>query len=139
MSLDVHALEKALLTGKWADGPDSAKDAPVFEITRNVVNGDFRDLKTSPSRDLFTLIQPNNDTVDRPLSEWFKFSQASAASSSAEDELLRLSCAVACLHAFLQANWTGPDLDITPLELLTLTPELSPSITEDVLHQKAVS
>ena len=140
MGLNVRAIEKALLVGKWDDRLDNLADnVPEVKVARNVVNGQFHDLKAAPSRDLFTLIQPNNDTVDRPLSEWFKFSQASAASSSAEDELLRLSCAVACLHAFLQANWTGPDLDITPLELLTLTPELSPFITEDVLHQKAVS
>ncbi|KAI0758192.1 tetratricopeptide repeat domain 27 [Fomes fomentarius] len=91
MSLNVHALEKALLTGTWADGLDGLSDASVVKITRNV------------------------------------------------DELLRLSCAVASLHAFIQANWTGPDLDIKPLEVLALTPELSQLVNEDLLHQKSVA
>ncbi|KAI0371456.1 tetratricopeptide repeat domain 27 [Pilatotrama ljubarskyi] len=55
------------------------------------------------------------------------------------DELLRLTCAVACLHAFLQVNWTGPDLDIKPLDVLALAPELSQLVDEDLLHQKAVA
>ena len=139
MSLDVHALEKALLTGKWADGPDSAKDAPVFEITRNVVNGDFRDLKTSPSRDLFAVTQSNQDILARPLADWFDSTRLAAGTAAPEDELLRLTCAVACLHAFLQANWTGPDLDIKPLEVLAFTPELSQLVNDDLLHHKAVS
>ncbi|RPD67461.1 TPR-like protein [Lentinus tigrinus ALCF2SS1-7] len=139
MSLDIQAVEKALLTGKWDDGLDSSSShAPVLQIARNVVNGDFSDLKTSPSRDLFTVTQSNQDILDRPLAEWFNFSQAPAGSSPG-DELLRLCCAVSCLHAFIQANWTGPDLDIKPLEVLALTPELSQRVSEDLLHQKAVS
>ncbi|KAI9057662.1 tetratricopeptide repeat domain 27 [Trametes sanguinea] len=55
------------------------------------------------------------------------------------DELLRLTCAVACLHAFLQVNWTGPDLDLKPLDVLALAPELSKLVDEDLLHQKAVA
>ncbi|EIW61519.1 tetratricopeptide repeat domain 27 [Trametes versicolor FP-101664 SS1] len=55
------------------------------------------------------------------------------------DELLRLVCAVACLHAFLQVNWTGPDLDIKPLDILALNPELSQVVNEDLLHQKTVA
>ncbi len=136
MSLDVHAVEKALLTGKWNEELDSSSsDAPVLQIARNVVNGDFTDLKTSPSRDLFTVTQSNHDDLDRPLAEWFNFSRV----STAEDELLRLCCAVSCLHAFIQANWTGPELNIKPLEVLALTPELSELVSEDLLHQKAVA
>ena len=139
MSLDIQAIEKALLTGKWSDELDSSSsEAPVLRIARNVVNGDFSDLKTSPSRDLFTVTQSNQDVVDRPLSEWFNFSQGSSGTSP-EEELLRLCCAVSCLHAFIQANWTGPDLDIRPLDVLALTPELSQLVSEDLLHRKAVS
>ncbi|KAI0751164.1 TPR-like protein [Daedaleopsis nitida] len=132
--MNVLALEKALLTGKWTDDLDRSADAPVVKIARNVVKGDFTDLKTSASRDLFTVTQSNQDL---PLAEWFDGSRLHAAGP--EQELCRLSCAVACLHAFLQANWTGPDLDIKPLEVLTLTPELSQLVSEDFLHQKAVS
>ena len=88
MSLNVEAVEKALLTGKWDDGLDSASDVPVLKVARNVANGDFRDLRTSPSRDLFTLTQPNDDILDRPLSEWFTFSQAPSADRSRDYVIL---------------------------------------------------
>ncbi|KAI0832878.1 tetratricopeptide repeat domain 27 [Trametes gibbosa] len=139
MGLDVPGIEKALLTGKWDDGLSTSADAPVIKIARNVVNGDFSDLKTPPSRDLFTVTASPDAVLDRPFAAWFKFSEASAVPSTVEDELLRLACAVACLHAFLQANWTGPDLDIEPLDILTLTPELSQAVNEDLIHQKAVA
>ena len=144
MGLDVQAVEKALLTGKWHGGLDSVSDAHVAKIAKNVVNGDFRDLKTSPSRDLFAVTQSGGDLLDRPLAEWFDGTQKLSSSpgtttATPEDELLRLSCAVACLHAFVQANWTGPDLDIKPLDVLALSPELSQLVSEDRLNQKAVS
>ncbi|KAM5542393.1 hypothetical protein V8D89_003852 [Ganoderma adspersum] len=144
MGLDIQAVEKALLTGRWHDALDSVSDAPVAKIAKNVVNGDFRDLKTSPSRDLFTVTQSGGgDLLDRPLAEWFdciqNLSSSPGTRNTPEDELLRLSCAVACLHAFVQANWTGPDLDIKPLDVLALSPELSQLVGEDRLHQKAVS
>ena len=145
MGLDIQAVEKALLTGRWHDALDSVSDAPpVAKIAKNVVNGDFRDLKTSPSRDLFTVTQSGGgDLLDRPLAEWFDCTQNLSSPGTIvvtpEDELLRLSCAVACLHAFIQANWTGPDLDIKPLDVLALSPELSQLLGEDRLHQKAVS
>ncbi|KAI1795004.1 TPR-like protein [Ganoderma leucocontextum] len=140
MSPDIRAIEKALLTGRWHDALDSLSDVPVAKIAKNVVNGDFRDLTTSPSRDLFTVTQSGEDVLDRPLAEWFDCTQKlSSSGTTPEDELLRLSCAVACLHAFVQANWTGPDLDMKPLDVLALGPELSQLVGEDRLHQKAVS
>ncbi|TBU58682.1 TPR-like protein [Dichomitus squalens] len=141
MCLDVQAIEKALLTGKWDNGLDSSSDAPVLKIAKNVVNGDFRDLTASPSRDLFAVTQSNEDLVDRPLTEWFDYTQrlSSGTPGTPDDELLRLSCAVACLHAFLQANWTGPHLDIKPLDVLAFGTPFSQLVNEDLLHQKAVS
>ncbi|PIL37616.1 hypothetical protein GSI_01310 [Ganoderma sinense ZZ0214-1] len=144
--MDIRPIEIALLTGTWHDALDSQSDAPVATIAKNVVNGDFRDLTTSPSRDLFTVTQSRTENLlDRPLAEWFDRTQnlsspgSSASTATPDDELLRLSCAVACLHAFVQANWTGPDLDIKPLDVLALSPELSQLVGEDRLNQKAVS
>ncbi|KAL1940060.1 hypothetical protein VTO73DRAFT_9395 [Trametes versicolor] len=139
MGLDVRAIEHALLTGKWDDRLSASEDAPVVKFAHNVVNGDFSDLKSQPSRDLFTVTASTEATLDRPFPAWFKFSDPSTGTSSVEDELLRLVCAVACLHAFLQVNWTGPDLDIKPLDILALNPELSQVVNEDLLHQKAVA
>ncbi|KAI0355461.1 TPR-like protein [Trametes cingulata] len=139
MGIDFQAVEKALLTGKWDNQLTDTSDAPVVKIAQNVVNGDFSDLRTAPCRDLFAVAGSSKDILDRPLATWFKFSEASSGTSTAEDELLRLTCAVACLHAFLQVNWTGPDLDIKPLDVLAPGPELSQVVDEDLLHQKAVA
>ncbi|CDO77199.1 hypothetical protein BN946_scf184747.g12 [Trametes cinnabarina] len=139
MGVDVQAIEKALVAGKWNDELSKTSDAPVVKIAQNVVNGDFSDLRTSPSRDLFAVTESSSAIIDRPFATWFKFSEAAPGTLTAEDELLRLTCAVACLHAFLQVNWTGPDLDLKPLDVLALTPELSQLVDEDLLHQKAVA
>ncbi|KAJ8489270.1 hypothetical protein ONZ51_g3006 [Trametes cubensis] len=121
MGLDVRAIEKALLTGKWNDELTTSADAPVVKVAHNVVNGDFSDLRTSPSRDLFAVTESSEPNaaalVDRPLAVWFAF--ADASSGTAEDELLRLTCA--------------------PLDVLALGPELSKLVDEDLLHQKAVA
>ncbi|OSC97957.1 tetratricopeptide repeat domain 27 [Trametes coccinea BRFM310] len=139
MGVDVQAIEKALVTSRWDDDLTKAADAPVVKIAQNVVNGDFSDLRTSPSRDLFAVTESSSAILDRPLAAWFEFSKASSGTLTAEDELLRLTCAVACLHAFLQVNWTGPDLDLKPLDVLALAPELSQLVDEGLLHQKAVA
>ena len=40
MGLDVRAIEKALLVGKWDDRLDSLADnVPEVKVARNVVNG----------------------------------------------------------------------------------------------------
>lgn len=35
-----------------------------------------------------------------------------------KDELIRLSIGISCLNAFVQANWTGPNLTFTPSEVI---------------------
>jgi tetratricopeptide (TPR) repeat protein len=55
-----------------------------------------------------------------------------------EQELSFLALAVACLHAFVQANWTGPDLDIEPLQILT-DETGSSRWTREALHAKAIT
>ncbi|KAH9942597.1 TPR-like protein [Amylocystis lapponica] len=109
------------------------------DIVKNVVEGAFRHpLTSSPARDIFSVKSPSTDIVNRPLDEWFNFS-TSATALSTEEELLRLALAVACLHAFVQANWTGPDLDVTPLEVIAIPEEISSIVTGEFLHHKAIS
>ncbi|KAG2138089.1 uncharacterized protein EDB93DRAFT_1242163 [Suillus bovinus] len=56
----------------------------------------------------------------------------------AEKELIQVILAVASLHAFIQANWTGPDLNINPSEVIVdvMNPTL---ISNAVLDMKAVT
>ncbi|KAI0941211.1 hypothetical protein AcV7_002841 [Taiwanofungus camphoratus] len=139
MGLDVEAIEKALLTGQWNDQIHDCSHSTFVEIARNVVNGALGDSLTSPlARDLFMVNNPSIDVLNQTIDEWFDFS-TSQTSVSVEEELLRLTLAVACLHAFVQANWTGPDLDAKPLEVVTVPHELSQAITNEHLHEKSIS
>ncbi|THV08401.1 tetratricopeptide repeat domain 27 [Dendrothele bispora CBS 962.96] len=123
-------IEKSLLTGKW----QSVSETPnqCLEIAEKVVNGSFREALTSSyAQKLFTL--SSTDIFGQALDLTISLSD-----DETESELLRLVIAVAFLHAFVQANWTGPDLDVQPLDVLVL-PADSPSLTEEELDQKAVS
>jgi tetratricopeptide (TPR) repeat protein len=132
MSLDILQVEKALLRGKWATQSKNNQQ-PSSVLAEAVVSGRFRDVLTSPSAlDLFHIKSP---TLDQPLDQLFIILPA----TTGEEELMRLVVAVACLHAFLQVNWTGPDLDVRPLEVITLEAESSLSLNEDVLNEKAIS
>ncbi|KAG5221009.1 TPR repeat-containing protein [Salix suchowensis] len=51
-------------------------------------------------------------------------------------ELVRLLVAIALLHAFIQVNWTGPDLDVKPLEIIQGE---AVGLTNEILNIKATS
>lgn len=133
MSLDIESLERALLTGKWTDNDQGP--SVVVDLTKNIVNGAFHEVLTSsPSRKLFTIRQSLTDVSDRPLDGWFAFE-----TPTAEQEFLRLLLAVACLQAFLQANWTGPDLNLKALDILTVPADLSSHVTEELVQHKSLA
>jgi tetratricopeptide (TPR) repeat protein len=141
MGLDVLAIEKSLLTGQW-DSAIPESDNPISSLSQTVVNGSFKGpLTSSYARDLFKI--HSSDNIGQPLDDLFDFSLTSIQADEeavVEKELVCLTLGVACLHAFLQANWTGPDLDVKPLDTIVLHPQLvSPSITEDLLNAKAIS
>ncbi|GJE87502.1 TPR-like protein [Phanerochaete sordida] len=136
MALDTHALEKSLLSGRWAD--DVRGPAWLTELAKNVVEGAFRDVLTSASaRELFALRQSNADLSEQSLDAYFEFASSSAQTAE-ELECLRLVCAVALLHAFLQANWTGPNLDLKPTEILAIPGDLQDTVTDESLNAKSI-
>lgn len=135
MTLNISLLERCLLAGKWDSSVLSQNQ--VINLVNAVVDGKFREVLTSiPARKLFQLTSPN--IVDQPLDSLFD-AAAPLSDDQAEGELLRLTIAVACLHAFIQANWTGPNINIAPLEALILHSDTSPTITEEFLNEKAIS
>ncbi|KAI0071840.1 TPR-like protein [Panus rudis PR-1116 ss-1] len=135
--MSFQTVEQALLTGEWTDKIQSTSVA--VELAQKVVQGKFREaLTSSHARNLFS-IQIDSGIEDRGLGEWFKFDIPSGEQDAAEQELLRLTLAIACLHAFLQANWTGPDLDFGPLDVISVPEKISQSVTEDVLRQKSIA
>jgi len=136
MVLDIELMEKSLLTGKWDAEKSTFSQGAIADLVKDVVNGAFRGpLTSSYARDMFKI----RSTVDpdQPFDYLFNLS-ASTVDDEKAHELLRLTLAVACLHAFVQANWTGPNLDVKPSDVIVIFPETS-SITDDVLDAKAIA
>ena len=137
--MSVQAIEKALLTGKWEEIAPSSSLSEAAAVAKQVVEGNFRaPLTSSHARELFSVL--DNEEADleaKPIDEWFKFSRRSE-SSSAEKETIRLVLAVACLHSFVQANWTGPDLDFQISDVIPFSKAASSSKVA-LLGKKAVA
>ncbi|EMD40347.1 hypothetical protein CERSUDRAFT_121133 [Gelatoporia subvermispora B] len=139
MSLDVDKIEKSLLVGKWDNNLEGSLPSSLVEIAQNVVDGAFHAALTSQSsRDLFAVKLPSDNLRSRPLDEWFDLTSTPEGASE-EGELLRLILGVACLHAFVQVNWTGPDLEFKPLDVISISQESSEVVTEEYLHQRSIS
>ena len=124
-------VEKSLLRGIWDNSISSS--SPMVPIARKVVDGDLREVLTSS--DAHQVIRFQSSDLDRPFKDIFNFS-APVDGDAIEQELLRLSLAIALFHAFVQANWTGPDLDFQPLEVIS---GMEISLSEDLIEQKAIA
>ncbi|KAA1477278.1 tetratricopeptide repeat domain 27 [Dentipellis sp. KUC8613] len=140
MSVDRDALQKSLLTGKWHAPADPQAQSAVVDLARTVVEGKFGEVLTSPyARSAFALQEADlAKLADRPLKEWFVFGVEDVR-DEAEREMVRLLLAVACLNAFVQVNWTGPDLDFKLLDVLGVPADGASSITEELLQKKSIS
>ncbi|KAI6135223.1 hypothetical protein EV401DRAFT_2052677 [Pisolithus croceorrhizus] len=55
-----------------------------------------------------------------------------------ERELVQLILAVACLHTFVQVNWTGPNLNFELSDVISFSPH-QPPISEETLGVKAIA
>ncbi|KAI6100149.1 hypothetical protein F5141DRAFT_1190370 [Pisolithus sp. B1] len=55
-----------------------------------------------------------------------------------ERELIQLVLAVACLHTFVQVNWTGPNLNFKLSDIISFSPH-QPPISEETLGVKAIA
>ncbi|KAJ7031893.1 hypothetical protein C8F04DRAFT_1004517 [Mycena alexandri] len=121
----IALIETALLTGKWET---SSETSEVIDLATSVVNGDFGVALQSPvAKKIFA--RSSTEAKDGPV-----FNPALAvAGNSTDNDAIRLILAVACLHAFIQVNWTGPDLDFKVLDVVQI-----PSSEEDV-NRRAVS
>lgn len=138
MSFDGELLQRSLLSGQWREQAGIASQNVLVQLGKQVVDGEFKTYLCSPLAGEVLAIRSALDDFSLPMKSWFDFSVPSAGGDY-EQELVRLLTAVACLHAFLQANWTGPDLDVHPLSLLNIPVEKQPSITEETLQQKAIA
>ena len=139
MSYVGDQIQRSLLSGQWRDQAGISSHNVLVQLGKLVAHGDFKACLRSPLvREVLALRPDALNDFSSPIKSWFDFSVPSAGGDY-EQELVRLLTAVACLHAFLQANWTGPDLDVDPLSLLDLPAEKRSSVTEAILQQKATA
>jgi tetratricopeptide repeat protein 27 len=138
MSCDGEQLQRSLLSGQWREQTGVASQNILVQLGKQVADGDFKAFLCSPlASEVLTLRSDALNDLSLPIKSWFDFS-VSSAGGDYEQELVRLLTAVACLHAFLQANWTGPELGVHPLSLLNIPVEKQPCITEETLQEKAI-
>ncbi|KAF8180214.1 hypothetical protein BJ912DRAFT_1023781 [Pholiota molesta] len=116
--------------------PNIRTATPAVELAKAVVECRYNDaLRSETARRVF---RPLSGDLERPFDEIFDLS-IHQEGDALEEELEHLVLAIACLHAFVQANWTGPDLELEPLELFANGSEASSSWTAEAIHAKAVS
>ncbi|KAJ7367677.1 hypothetical protein DFH08DRAFT_829106 [Mycena albidolilacea] len=117
---EIALIETALLSGKW-DPATGTSD--VLDLAKSVVDGDFGGALQGPlAKKVFARASPGADDI-----------LELKAGDSPEDDAIRLILAVACLHSFVQINWTGPELDFEVRDVLQST------AAEDDLNRRAVS
>ncbi|CAE6413836.1 unnamed protein product [Rhizoctonia solani] len=140
-------LEWSLIEGRWRPSLDSidhsSGSVPVLDLVRNVIDGNLKSaLESDLAKKLLTLnhtssLFASDGTFNGRLESYFPLKLEVDTDETAE--LVRLAVAVACLHAFLQINWTGPALDINTLNLLTIPVTPSISLTNEALSSQAIS
>lgn len=138
MAIDMDNLlliEKSLIRGTW-DDKISKSSLPSIQLSKLVVECRFREVLKS--QQALSLFRPLSNNAHQPFEDVLVGLASTTEESSVSTELTRLVLAIACLHAFVQANWTGPDIDIHPLELLTSDNEVSINWTEELLHTKSI-
>ena len=129
---NLSPVEVSLLKGRWDSNITGLKSS-VSDLANMVVECQFKKvLKSQTAGRLFRISSGNldgsfQDSLDLSIEQ---------EGHSINEEVERLTLAIACMHAFVQANWTGPDLDLSPLEVLT---NASSSLTEEIIHAKAIS
>ncbi|KAF7432635.1 hypothetical protein PC9H_004577 [Pleurotus ostreatus] len=132
--MDISSVEKALLAGSCPSEGSTSLPDPVLKLARDVGDARFRDALLSPlARDLLQLRTVN---ANDPSVSWFQFVERVDDDVDEMGELVRLLVAIALLHAFIQANWTGPDLDVRPIEIIQGE---AVGLTDEILHIKATS
>ncbi|KAG8881785.1 hypothetical protein FRB97_009120 [Tulasnella sp. 331] len=139
---DLHLVEHSLLEGKWRpDIPTELAQTPECLLIQDVLAGRFKAVLTSPLvAPLLTLKDPPIVSTDGLLHHDLEPAcRRSQPPGSTAEELLRLAVGVAFLHAFVQVNWTGPDLECTPASVLKLHNKNLSELSESVLHNQAIS
>ena len=136
MSSNREATERALFIGRWNDGipTEGSADSVIAKLAKDAIDGSFRSVLTSDYAQRMLRIKTTLENLDGPIATWFDFDSVTEEDRSG---LLPLIVGIACLHSYIQPNYTGPNLDVKPLEVLKFSPNLT--VTEEILHQRATT
>jgi len=136
MSSSGEAIERALFVGRWDDEipTEGSADAAIVKLARDVIDGSFRSVLTSNHAQRILKIKTTLENLDVPIISWFDLDSITEEDRSS---LLPLIVGIACLHSYIQPNYTGPDLDVKPLEVFKFPPNLD--VREEILHQRATT
>ncbi|KAG9010869.1 hypothetical protein FRB94_009571 [Tulasnella sp. JGI-2019a] len=139
---NLRLVEYSLLESEWRSSiPEDMVEKPEYLLAKDAVAGEFKDVLTSPhAAPLLALKDVSTVSADGLLSQDLELAYGmSKIPTSAVEEMSRLALGVACLHAFVQVNWTGPDLDITPASILKLHNKDVIELSDSSLHNQAIS
>lgn len=139
MVLPVETVEKSLLSGRWNSqlGPETH---PVLQLAKATVDGDFRTVLTSKyAKELFQIKNTQEVSVDQQSYAELFLWKLQSVDDEQERELVQLLLAVACLHTFVQVNWTGPNLEFKLSDIISFPSHHPPPISEETLCVKAIA
>lgn len=112
--------------------PLSPPSSRIEELASQIVEGDFKSVLLSPEATNFLSDPSRAGVVDlfasvglpsevAAVGEGAGLESDAKANAEGDDEstglLTGLVVGIACLHAFIQQNWTGPSLEFTPIDL----------------------
>lgn len=118
---DLQDAEFSLIEGRWRASLDpEVTSHPALQLAHDVVHGKLKEVLTSDAAISVLASKPSSS---------FSFSSIQIALSGSDAELSVLALGAAVLHAFIQINWTGPSLELSPSSLLFRND--SPSSTVD--------
>lgn len=131
-----EAVERALFVGRWDDGisTEGSVDSAIAKLAKDVIDGSFRSVLTSDHAQRILKTKATLENLDAPIASWFDFASIAEEDRSSP---LPLIIGIACLHSYIQPNYTGPDLDVKPLEVFRFLPNLD--VTEETLHRRATT
>jgi hypothetical protein len=124
-----------MFVGRWDNRlstETSTSDVVIAKLAKDVISGSFRSVLTGNHAQRILRIKKTLQNLDGPIASWFDFDSITEEDRSG---LLPLLVGIACLHSYVRPNYTGPDLDVKPLEVLNFSPNLD--VTEELLHQRA--
>ncbi|KAG9003220.1 hypothetical protein FRB90_011233 [Tulasnella sp. 427] len=113
----------------------------ILDIVRDVIEGNFKAaLSHDLARTVLSLSEATSFDREGNLTGELNFNYIPPSTlDGSQQELLLLSIGVASLHAFVQVNWTGPDLDTDPCSILHQHNQSKGPISAASLHAAATS